>query len=82
MLNELVGNYEYGQDPIERLRNKLHPLLGLLDIIKSDDYTLEEIKQIMKSVDTVEIQQYLDDVTDSIKKSNLSYLESYNNFRK
>ena len=67
--HELKGTYTEGQTPIERLKNKLNPILGYIDIIQTtpeEELTVQQIKHMFAHVDLPKAYTYLSDLQTTI----------------
>jgi len=72
----LKGSYiNLGETPTERLRNKLNPILHIIDMLQSGDTDTEDVKFMItqaKRVDIDEIVTYIEDcetlIYDDVKK--------------
>jgi len=71
---ELKGTYAEDQTPIERLKNKLNPIFGYIDIIQNtpeNELTVEQIKSMFTHIDLPKAYLYLSDLQAFIDNNDL-----------
>ena len=82
------GKYDDGAGgtiayPMERLRNKLNMVLGVITLLKEPDADIELCVSLAKDIDVNEVIQYVEDVEESIshEETNKNFGEVYKDVR-